>query len=88
MVKFRNSDRFVKALRALGHEQRKRAEKSLLLMVDNPRHPSLHFEKLSSGVRTIRVDRNFRIVLKEVAGEGDTFDLLDVDTHTKVYQRY
>ena len=53
----------------------------------NPRHPGLHFEKLTnSAYRTIRVDRKkYRIVLK---GDGDEFELVDVGTHQHVDRNY
>lgn len=53
----------------------------------DPRHPSLHFEKLSgSKYRTIRVDRKmYRIVLR---GDGGTMELVDVDRHDKVDSKY
>jgi hypothetical protein len=83
----RYTERFQKAFHALGPEQQQRAAKSLELFEENPRHPSLHFEKLTGSVyRTIRVDRNHRIVLRE-ADDG-VFDLLDVGTHDYVYRRF
>jgi hypothetical protein len=55
-------------------------------MVD-PRHPGLHFEKLSgSEYRTIRPVRGaWRIVLR---GQGDLYELVDVDTHKLVDRKY
>ncbi len=47
----------------------------------------MHFEKLSgSPYRTIRVDRNHRIVLYEL--EGDLFELVDVGSHDYVDRNF
>lgn len=87
MVRLRRTERFGKSFRSLGPEQQKRAEKSLRLFADNPRHPSLHFEKLTgSAYRTIRVDLNHRIVLYEI--EGDLFELVDVGSHDYVDRNF
>lgn len=87
MAGVRPTARFDKAMRHLGPTQRKRAAKSLAQFVENPRHPSLHFEKLSgSDYCTIRVERNFRIVLKDLG--GDLYELLDIGSHDYVYRQY
>ncbi len=80
----RYSKRFVKSYASLAAPIQKRAAKSLKQFQTDPRHPALHFEKLASGYRTLRVDKNFRIVLREL-DEGGTFELVDVLTHSKVY---
>lgn len=84
-MELRPSRRFEKAYKTLSLPVGKRVRKSLKQFLTNPRHPSLHFEKLSSGYRTIRVDLNFRIVLREAEGG---FELIDIATHTKAYADY
>lgn len=86
MVSLSWTKRFTKRIATLGPEERLRAAKSLKQFLDNPRHPSLNFEKLSTGYHTIRVDKNFRIVLKST-GAGN-YDVVDVDNHTAIYQQY
>lgn len=82
-MRLRSTKRFEKSFTALAEPVRKRAQKSIKQFLANPRHPSLHFEKLASGYRTSRVDKNFRIVLLET--DGGDFDLIDIATHSKVY---
>jgi len=48
----------------------------------------LHFEKIATGYRTIRVDKNFRIVLRSVDETEGVFDIVDIDSHDKVYAKY
>lgn len=84
MIDLVRRKRFNKKFAALGPEVRARAIKSLQQFVDDPRHPSLHFEKLSTGYHTIRVDLNFRILLRQL-GEG-RYELADVDSHTNIYR--
>lgn len=73
--------KFDKAMEKLGHIQFERAEKSLKFFLVNERHPSLNFEGLSSGYYSIRIDRNFRIVMRK---EGESHYLLvDACDHRK-----
>ncbi|KQX34827.1 hypothetical protein ASD04_15675 [Devosia sp. Root436] len=87
MVALHRTRRFDKRVAALGSEERTRALKSLKQFLADPRHPSLHFEKLSgSDYRTIRVDMNFRIVMLQ--NFDGSFDLIDVDSHSTIYNKY
>lgn len=70
---------FEKAMKKLGHAQFERTGKSLELFLLNERHPSLRFKELSSGYYTIRVDLNFRIVMRKVANSH--FLLVDACDH-------
>jgi plasmid maintenance system killer protein len=87
MAEVRLTPKFVKALQKLGHKQMERAKKSLLQFQANPRHPSLHFEKLSgSPYCTIRVDMNHRIVVRD---EGDDrYEMVDIGNHDYVDRAY
>lgn len=81
------SPRFTRAYKALPHEAKEQVQKALRLFMENSRHPGLHFEKLKgSDYRTIRPDRGkYRIVLR---GDGDAFELVDVDRHDVVDRKY
>lgn len=87
-MQLRPSARFGKSFKALSSELQARARKSLKQFRANPRHPSLHFEKIATGYRTIRVDKNFRIVLRSVDETEGVFDIVDIDSHDKVYAKY
>jgi mRNA-degrading endonuclease RelE of RelBE toxin-antitoxin system len=86
MISLKITKRFIKALDALGPTERQRAQKSLSQFRVDPRHASLHFEKLTTGYHTIRVDLNFRIVMRKDSGQS--YELLDVDSHKKIYASY
>jgi len=82
------SPRFMRAYRRLTSDLRGRVDEALRKFVRDPRHPGLHFEKLSgSDYRTIRpVKGAYRIVLRQI--EGGKFELVDVDTHKLVDSKY
>lgn len=66
-----------------------RVLEALKLFHSNPRHPSLHFEKLkgTGSYRTIRVDRGrWRIVLRDRG--HDEYDLVDMGRHDYVDRNY
>lgn len=86
MIVLHWTKRFEKRVKTLGPEERSRTAKSLKQFLANYRHPSLNFEKLSTGYYTIRVDLNFRIAMRKNA--DGSYDLLDVDTHSSLYNRY
>lgn len=72
--------RFERAYKKLTPNQKDAVDKALTRFLDNPRHPSLHFEKLrGSRYRTIRADLGMRIILR--GGQDDHFDLVDVGSH-------
>lgn len=87
MAVLRPTRRFEKSFKRLDARLQQRAAKSITQFSENPRHGHLHFEKLKgSDYLTIRVDSNFRIVLREA--EKGVYDLVDVGSHTDVYQAY
>jgi hypothetical protein len=58
----------------------------MLLFYRNPRHPSLHFEKLSgkaAAMQSIRVDRGYRVILE---GGPMTTMFHFVGTHDDAYR--
>lgn len=72
--------KFERAYKKLTYAQKDSVDKALRRFRENPRHPSLHFEKLQgSSYRTIRADLGIRIVLS--GGKDDHFDLVDVGSH-------
>ena len=81
------TSRFKRAYKKLENDVQRAVDAALEQFIDNPRHPALHFEKLSgSKYRTIRVDQGrWRIVLR---GSGSSFELVDVDRHKRVDSKY
>jgi plasmid maintenance system killer protein len=78
-----------KALTALSTANRERAAKAIRQFDANPRHPSLHFERLQGHKNrfSIRISRSHRAILQCVEGEGtETYELLDVSVHD-IYRR-
>lgn len=86
MPTFEPSENFVKALERLGPAEKKRAHKSLSLFLANERHNSLRFKPLSSGYHTIRVNRNFRIIMKDAG--GGHYVLVDACDHRRADDFY
>lgn len=86
-MRLRPTPRFERAYKKLADDVKSSVNDAIRQFYANPRHPSLHFEKLSgSEYRTIRVDRGrWRIVLR---GSGEEFELIDVDRHKAVDSRY
>lgn len=86
-MKLSSTPHFDRSYKKLKPEIKVRVDEALRKFIENPRHPGLHFEKLSGGnYRTIRPVRGaFRIVLR---GERDEFELIDVDTHKRVDSKY
>lgn len=61
-------------------------KKALKLFKENPKHPSLHLEKLGgSKLWTIRIDQRNRIFFSWI--DESTVLLIDVDKHDK-YRKY
>jgi hypothetical protein len=87
LAKITRTQGFLKAYAKLTDDVQKRVETALTHFVNNPRHPGLHFEKYSTGLHTIRVDRGrWRIVLKDLG--NNHYELKDVDRHDYVDRRY
>lgn len=87
-MRLRVSARFEKDLKALDATQRGRVQRALTLFLANPRHPSLHFEKLRGHDRlhTIRFSRGGRVFLRATA-EADLFELDRLGPHD-LYDRF
>jgi mRNA-degrading endonuclease RelE of RelBE toxin-antitoxin system len=82
------SKRADKALRALSADDQERAIKALQGFQENPRHPSLNFERLAGhdDLCSIRISRGHRAILRRVEGTADVYDLENVGPHD-VYRR-
>jgi len=77
---------FEKSVKKMTKTERDLINQALKRFIENPRHPSLHFEKLrGSPYRTIRVNSDIRIAL---IGEDDDYELIEVNHHDVIYRRY
>ena len=74
--------RFTKSLKKLDVTDRHRVMDALSRFMENPRHPSLNFERVGGvpGVRTIRAGLSIRIFLKETA-DPNSFEIVEVGRH-------
>jgi mRNA-degrading endonuclease RelE of RelBE toxin-antitoxin system len=79
-LNLRRTKRFVKDYAALPEELKKRTEKAVSALLDNPGHPSLMVKKMESchGVWELRVSENYRLTFQL---SGDTYILRRVGTH-------
>jgi mRNA-degrading endonuclease RelE of RelBE toxin-antitoxin system len=87
-VRTKPSARFRKSLAKLGEPLASRAFKALKKFHSAPTSPGLNFEAFKNrpGFFTIRVDRNFRILLKQDTDEeGPYFLLVDIADHDDTY---
>ena len=87
-VRTKPSARFIKRRAKLGEPLASRIDKALEKFHLNPKSPGLNFEaiKNSSGAFTIRVNRNFRILLlEEHDAEGLYYLVADVADHDDTY---
>ena len=77
---------YAKDLRALESHERKGAEKSLERFSENPRHPGLHFEKMTAitGWHTYRVNDDIRVAVQSYPGGEDTWMLCRVGHHEMI----
>lgn len=87
-IRVKPSARYIKSLAKLGEPLASRAAKAIVKFYREPKTPGLNFEafKNRSGYFTIRVDRNFRILLRtEEDKEGPYFLLVDIADHDDTY---
>lgn len=87
-VRTKPSARFIKSLRKIGQPIASRAKTALERFHTAPDTPGLNFEAFKNrpGFFTIRVGRNFRILLKEEADEeGPYYLLADIADHDDAY---
>ena len=81
MPKIKLSRRFLEAYAGLPAEIRKKVDKALEFMRENPRHPSLRTKPIKGapGFYEARVDINYRMTYFRLP--DDTLELSNVDTH-------
>jgi len=79
-LKFILTKRFENAYRALPDDLKRKTDKALRLLVENPKHPSLRLKKMQGapGIWEMRVDRVCRLTLEIRA---DAFVLRNVGKH-------
>ena len=93
MIRLRIDPGFERALRRLAPSIRKRAKDALVKFIEDHTRPGLNFERLSgwSDCYTIRINRNFRILLRrEEDGdddEGPLYAAVDAGPHDLIYRR-
>lgn len=87
-VRTKPSARFLKSLAKIGEPVASRAVTALERFHSAPETPGLNFEAFKNrpGFFTIRVGRNFRILLKQESDEYGTYFLLaDIADHDDTY---
>ncbi|HEY4587905.1 MAG TPA: hypothetical protein VIJ02_03900 [Thermoanaerobaculia bacterium] len=87
-VRTKPSTRFIKSLRKIGQPIASRVATALERFHTAPDTSGLNFEAFKNrpGFFTIRVGRNFRILLKEEADEeGPYYLLVDIADHDDTY---
>jgi mRNA-degrading endonuclease RelE of RelBE toxin-antitoxin system len=75
---------FREMVQALPPVVRKKLGKTLRLLSDNPRHPSLHSKLIegATGIYEVRVDRSYRLTYERLP--GDVLRLRVVGKHDEV----
>ena len=71
MPKIRLSSRFGKAYVQIPQTIRKKVEKALRLLAENPRHPSLRTKPIqgAQGIYEARVDQSYRMTYERLPGD-------------------
>lgn len=88
-MRLRVADRFRKSLKALDPTLQKQALAALDKLQTAPARKGLNLEKLRGhdNLYTIRVNRNFRVLLRqEFDDDGELFTLLSVGPHDVTYR--
>ncbi len=71
MPKIRFHKRFEKAYVKLPGTIRKKVDKAIRLLADNPQHPSLRSKKIQGvrGIYEARIDRNYRMTYERLGDD-------------------
>ena len=82
-MRFIVTRRFELAYRSLPETLRRKTDKALRLLAENPRHPSLRLKKIKGapGIWEARVDRGCRLTLEV---RSDAFLLRNVGKHDRI----
>jgi hypothetical protein len=84
-IRTKPSARFIKSRAKKGQPLAGRIDKALIKFHKNPESPDLNFEAFG-GFFTIRVNRNFRILLSlQEDKDGPYYLIVDVDDHDNTY---
>ena len=77
------TERFRRAYRKLGPDNRKRARKAIRLLLENPRHRGLRVKRVKGtrGIWEARVSRSCRLTFEL---QRDTYLLRNVGEHNEV----
>ena len=83
---FEFGDHFKECYRDLPLDVRKKTDKALRLFELNPRHPSLHTEKIdfSRDIWSGRIDRNYRFTFQWIPGG---IRLRNLGSHQDAYRK-
>ena len=78
-MKIRRTAFFLKDYRSLPPEIQKRIDKQIVLLIENPKHPSLRMKKLKGTNKwELRITKGYRMTLGYA---GDFLELRRVGTH-------
>lgn len=81
------SSRFEKALKSTEASQKNRAKRALRKLAVNRMDRSLNLEKIRDDVWSIRVDRGWRILLREMSDEQGKFFLASGLANHDIYKK-
>lgn len=85
-MRIARTERFKRAYRKLGPDNRERARKAIYLLLENPGRPGLRVKRVK-GTRSIweaRVSRSCRLTFEI---HGDTYILRNIGEHDKVLRK-
>jgi mRNA-degrading endonuclease RelE of RelBE toxin-antitoxin system len=70
MPKIQLTDRFITLYSSLPPQIRKKIDRQITLLADNPRHPSLQTKMIqgTNGIYEARVDINYRLTYERLPG--------------------
>ena len=86
-MKINFAKKFTKSYRIFSKKQREKIKKVIAQFRNNPHHPSLRNHALHGqfkGLRAISVDRDMRIIFREMGGYVEVL-FLQVGGHSRVY---
>ncbi|OGO71667.1 MAG: hypothetical protein A2Z49_09735 [Chloroflexi bacterium RBG_19FT_COMBO_56_12] len=87
MPKIKFGKRFLKSFASLPKSVQEKIKKQILLLAENPRHPSLHTKPIQGapGIYEARVDINYRMTYERQA--DDTLVLRVVGRHDRALKK-
>lgn len=88
-MNIKKTNRFQKGYKALPEAQKKKAEKQLIVFIENMFYPSLHTEKLAPAYKNIwsfRIDKKYRVIFTFVPNRNEIW-LLNIGPHD-IYKKH